>query len=103
MTPAKLFENIILPAVQWKGDDALTQKSMAINSVLKLVPPVPVGMGPLSVIQSKEYQSTRADLIKKVDDFSDRLSSSIAKPMNWLNGYGSSSCFTSIVYVLWWI
>ena len=83
LTPAKLFENIILPAVQWKGDDALTQKSMAINSVLKLVPPVPVGMGPLSVIQSKEYQSTRADLIKKVDDFSDRLSSSIAKPMNY--------------------
>ena len=61
LTPARLFENIVLPATKWVGDDAQVQKAMQVNQALKMLPPNPIGIPgvPISAIQSKAYQDYR--------------------------------------------
>ena len=85
LTPARLFENIVLPATKWVGDDAQAQKAMQINQALKMLPPTPVGIPgvPLSAIQSKAYQDYRKTVVDSVDKFSENISANVAKPMNY--------------------
>jgi hypothetical protein len=85
LTPARLFENIVLPATKWVGDDAQVQKAMQINQALKMLPPAPVGIPgvPLSAIQSKAYQDYRKTIVDSVDAFSEDLRENVAKPMNY--------------------
>jgi len=85
LTPARLFENIVLPATKWVGDDAQVQKAMQINQALKMLPPTPVGIPgvPLSAIQSKAYQDYRKTIVDSVDKFSENISANVAKPMNY--------------------
>ena len=85
LTPAKLFENIVLPAAKWVGDDAQVQKAMQVNQALKMLPPNPIGVPgiQISAIQSKAYQDYRKKAINAVDAFSEDIRENVAKPMNY--------------------
>ncbi len=85
LTPARLFENIVLPATKWLGDDAQVQKAMQVNQALKMLPPNPIGIPgvPISAIQSKAYQDYRKKVINSVDAFSEDIRENVAKPMNY--------------------